>query len=500
VWTPEKLRWLSPEEQVKLAEAWGIKAKIPDVPYLDWYKTTIPPNYGIYPHIEFICSLIDKVIKGDIKRLALSLPPGHGKSQTVTSRLPIYWGERHPKDAIVLTGYNQTFAEKNLSYPCREIAQEMGLLGKATALDEWYFRNNARLVARGVGSAPTGINPISLLIADDPIKDREQANSEVERENIWNWWIGSIVQRFWPETRAIIIATRWHEDDLIGRLKVQNTGEWTFVNVPAVAEIDDPIGRKEGQALWPEGKPRLFLDTLKLSDAYEFEALFQGNPTPKQGSFFKIGNLTKVDGLPCEPTRICRAWDIAATEGGGDYTVGVKIAECQGRYYVMDVRRGQWSTDERNKTILETAAVDGQDCMVRGPKEVGAAGKDFGTFFIRMMAGYPVGLSPVSKSKETRADPYSSQVNAGNVFLLRGAWNNDYVEELRQFPKGKHDDQVDASGDAFKAVALNRSAEGVQSSTHSTPPIYQPALQSGIPAPSQVKPSKQRDGMIVFRR
>jgi len=422
--------------------------------FCEWYLKTIPPNYQLYPHIKFICSLVDKVISGEIKRLALSIPPGHGKSDTITRRLPLYWGPRHPKDAIVVTGYNQTFAEKNLSMPCRELAQELSLLGdKATALDEWYFKNGARLVARGVGSAPTGINPISLLIADDPIKDRAQANSEVERENIWNWWIGSIVQRFWPETRAIIIATRWHEDDLIGRLKVQNTGEWTFVNIPAIADVDDPLNRDQGEALWPEGKPKDFLEILRTSDPYEFEALFQGNPTPKEGSFFKVDNLQVVDVIP-PLAKTGRAWDIAHSKGKGDYTAGVKMARLQdGRYIVLDVVKGQWDTDERDKQILTTAQNDGQDVRIRGPQDPGS--QAWVKAFTRMLAGFPVHTEIVRKDKETRADAFSSQVNAGNVLMLRGAWNADYKEELRQFPNGKHDDQVDASSDVFEDLAAD---------------------------------------------
>ena len=420
--------------------------------FSEWYEQTLPANYRMYRHIRFICDLVDKVISGEIKRLALSIPPGHGKSDTITRRLPLYWGERHPKGAIVVTGYSQTFAEKNLSRPCRELATELDILGtQSTALNEWFFKNGARLVARGVESAPTGINPISLLIADDPIKDRAQANSEVERENIWNWWIGSIVQRFWPETRAIIIATRWHEDDLIGRLKAQNTGEWTFVNIPAIADEDDILGREEGEALWPEGKPKEFLEVLKTSDPYEFEALFQGKPSPKEGTSFRVDRLQVVDVVP-PLKKVARAWDIAHTKGKGDYTAGVKMGVCEdGRYIVLDVRRDRLDTDERDTLIKSTAETDGRDVRIRGPKDPG--GKSWAKSFIRMLAGYNVHTELVSKAKETRWDAYSSQVNAGNVLLLRGTWNADYIEELRQAPNGKHDDQLDASADSFEDLA-----------------------------------------------
>jgi hypothetical protein len=231
--------------------------------------------------------------------------------------------------------------ERDNIWHCRELAREMGVLGdKATALDEWRFKNGARLVSRGVGSAPTGINPISLLVCDDPIKDRKQASSAVERDNIWQWWQGSIIQRFWPRTRAVVIATRWHEDDLIGRLKASGDDSWTFINLPAIAQENDPLGRMPGEALWPEAKPLAFLEKQRAAMGdYEFEAVFQGNPTPREGSFFKVDRFGFVDAAP-KGYRTVRRWDNAATAGSGDYTVGVKMTgpTDDGRFVVLGRR------------------------------------------------------------------------------------------------------------------------------------------------------------------
>lgn len=412
-------------------------------------------------HVEYICGLVQKVIDGDIQRLAISTPPGHGKSETLSRRLPIYWAQRNPEDAIVLTGYSQTFADKNLSWHCRELAREMGVLGdKATALDEWRFKSGARLVSRGVGSAPTGINPISLLVSDDPVKDRRQASSEVERENVWQWWQGSIIQRFWPRTRAVIIATRWNEDDLIGRLKASGDDSWTFINLPAIALEDDPLGRAPGEALWPEAKPLEFLERQRdaMGD-YEFEAVFQGNPTPREGSFFKVDRFGFVDAAP-KGYRTVRRWDNAATAGAGDYTVGVKMTgpTDDGRFVVLDVVRGQWDTAERNRIQRLTAEMDGKTVTQIGVEDPGSGGKDSAAAFTRLMAGFPCKTERESGAKELRADPFSSQVNAGNIDLLRGDWNRAYVEELRQFPAGKHDDQVDSSAGAFNDLADDQTA------------------------------------------
>jgi predicted phage terminase large subunit-like protein len=451
---------LSPREAALIEEAKrrGLIGARKPKPYAEWYQTTIPKYWAFPRHIQFLCDLAQQVVDGKIQKVALSIPPGHGKSTTITQRLPVYWGLTHPKDTTVLTGYSSGFAEKNLSKPSREVAAELGILDpRTTAMEEWNLTNGARIIARGVGAAPTGINPITLLVADDPIKDRQQANSAIERQNIKDWWDGSIVQRFWPETRAFVIATRWHHDDLIGHIKSKDDGSWTFINLPAIAGEDDPVGRLTGEALWPEGKPLKFLESIRQNNPWEFEALFQGNPTPREGSMFKVDSLAYIDRSEIPTTndiRWVRAWDVASSAGKGDYTAGVLMGvTAGGRFLIADVVRGQWATDERRQVILQTAKKDGPLVMVCGPEDPGAAGKDAVLDFVRLLAGYTVRIRKADKKKELRADPFSAQVNGHNVALVRAPWNTEYVDELRSFPLGKHDDQVDASSDAFNELA-----------------------------------------------
>lgn len=360
-------------------------------------------------------------------------------------------------DAVVFTGYNQTFAERELSKPAREFAQELGILDNSiTAMSAWQLTNGGRLVARGVGSAPTGINPISLLVCDDPIKDRMQAESQIERDNIWDWWTGSIVQRFYPRTKAFVIATRWHHDDLIGRLKEQNDPAWTFINLPAIAEANDALGREEGEALWPESKPIEFLERVRSQmGEYNFQALFQGNPSPRQGAIFKVDRLNFIEAEDVPPlVNRVRKWDTAASSGKGDYTAGALLGKDNAdRFYLLDMQRFQEGTDQRNNRIVSTARADGSGVKIVVPEDPGSAGKDQALMFIRMLQGYSVQAIRETGSKEVRADGFASQVNAGNVYIVRASWNSALVEELRQFPSGKHDDQVDAVAGAFHELS-----------------------------------------------
>jgi predicted phage terminase large subunit-like protein len=424
--------------------------------FSQWYQLRKPTDYGFPRHIKYLCDIVDKVIRGELQNVAISMPPGHGKSQTITTRLPVYWGQRHPKDAIVFTGYSQDFADRNLSRPARELADELGVLdASSNAMSEWRLTNGARLVARGVGSAPTGINPISLLICDDPIKDRAQAESQIERSNIWDWWTGSVVQRFYPRTKAFVIATRWHHDDLIGRLQQQSDQNWTFINLPAIAEENDALGRQPGEALWPEVKPLEFLENVRQQmGEYNFQALFQGHPSVREGAIFKVDRFVYIDAADLPPmVELVRKWDVAASSGKGDWTAGVLLGkDAAGRIYILDAQRFQHSTDERNARMLATARADGEQVRIVVPEDPGSAGKDAALNFIRLFGGYNIKAVRETGSKELRADGLAAQVNAGNVALVRGPWNAAFIEELRQFPTGKNDDQVDAAAGAYNEL------------------------------------------------
>lgn len=258
--------------------------------------------------------------------------------------------------------------------------------------------------------------------------------------------------------------TRWHEDDLTGWLLSEESGEepekWHIVCLPAVYEkpqvfpdcctVAPDFRTADGEALCPERYPEPKLKKLaaRIGD-YHFDALFQQRPTSKKGLFFDVAKLIIVEAAPVEAKR-ARGWDKAATAGDGDFTEGLRMAKAaDGIHYIEDNVGGQWNTADRDKTIRQTAELDGQKVRQIGEQEPGGSGVSDAENFIRMLSGFPVSVEKVSTNKMLRADAFSAQVNAGNVKLVKGEWNKGYIEQLRKFPKGKHDDKVDASSLAF---------------------------------------------------
>lgn len=399
--------------------------------------------------------------RDEFDRLLITMPPRHSKSETCTVRAPAYLLEQDPHERILVTGYNETMARR-FSRKTRTILRGRVELSKEkSGVDEWETIEGGGLVARGVGTPPTGFG-FGWIFIDDPIKKREEAESETYRNKTWDWYTDDIYTRIEPGGKIVMTLTRWHHDDIAARAVASEPDKWRILKLPALAEADDPIGRKLGEALWPERFNEAALNRIrnvqnKADGAYSFEALYQQNPTPREGAFFKVNQLEIIDTAPAN-LKTVRAWDLAASSKG-DYTVGAKLGKDDaGLFYVLDIVRGQWLPDERNRVMMQTAALDTRSTRIRLSQDPGAAGVDQVQALTRMLAGYSVRSERESGSKEVRADGFASQVNAGNVRLIAGSWNKDFIEELRTFPMGKHDDQVDAASNGFNDLVVTHSA------------------------------------------
>ena len=283
---------------------------------------------------------------------------------------------------------------------------------------------------------------------DDPIKSQREADSAAAREHLWEWYRSDLLTRLKPMGRIVLVMTRWHPDDLGGRL-LASEDEWRVLRLPALAEAGDALGRMPGEALWPEWEDEAALMRKRLAlGERSFSALFQQSPRALGGRLFQVGRVAvaseRLGGISV------RAWDLAASENGGDWTVGVRL--CQGAentFQVADVVRLQGGPEAVVQAIRGTAERDGREVAVSLPQDPGQAGRAQVAFLTARLAGWRVLSSPESGSKATRAMPVASQANAGNLSLLRGSWNRAFLEELEDFPGGAKDDQVDALARAF---------------------------------------------------
>lgn len=338
------------------------------------------------------------------------------------------------------------------------------LTGESTAATEFSLTNGSTFHAAGMDAGVTGFRANGLII-DDPVKGRTQADSETSGPGLIQTYQDNWVSRLVPKGWIVMIMTRWNEADLAGSILPDGwNGEsgdflckdkrtWRVLCLAAKCESEtDPLGRKIGDYLAPEWFPR--------NHWVEFEnvprtwnSLYQQRPSSLDGDFFKPENMPIFKGIP-HGTKLCRGWDFASIKGGGDWTVGIKLGKMpDGRYLIVDVIRFQGSPDEVEAALVNTASSDGLGAIVSLPQDPGQAGKYQIAHMTRQLAGHKVRTSPESGDKETRADPAASQMNVGNICMLEAPWNDSFKAELRVFPNGRFDDQVDALSRAFNELA-----------------------------------------------
>ncbi len=359
--------------------------------------------------------------------------------------------EQDPSQRVIIGAYNQTLANKFSRKARKIVRQRMPLSKERTAVDDWETLQNGGLRAVGVGAGVTGMGG-DLIVIDDPVKNREEASSPTYRAKVWDWYTDDLYTRQEPGGSIVLIMTRWHEDDLAGRILMsESASDWTVISLPAVAMADDAIGRPVGDPLWPERYGTKALDDYRLVLGRSFHALYQQAPQEQEGDFFKRTWFDTVREVPSDATRV-RYWDKGATVDG-DYTVGVLMAKSNGAFYIEDVERGRWTSHDRNQLILRTAHADGNDVAVHVEQEPGSSGLDSVNEIIRLLVGFNVRADKVTGSKGVRAEPFAAQAEAGNVKMKRASWNGAYIDELTTFPNGLHDDQVDASSGAFMQLA-----------------------------------------------
>ncbi|MFT8701907.1 MAG: phage terminase large subunit [Acetobacter orientalis] len=443
------------------------------------------PDYRCGPHHALLCQKLEAVAQGHITRLMVFMPPRHGKSELVSRRFPAWYLGQHPTRQVIAASYGATLAQdfgrsvRNLvtTQPFQALFPGVKLAPDSAAKDVWHTAQDGSYTAAGVGGGLTG-KGAHLAIIDDPIKDRQEAESPARRLAVWAWYRAVLRTRLMPGGAIVLVMTRWSPDDLAGRLlaDMQNaTGEaWHTFILPAVAEappspqphgqagqaplpspLPDPLGRAPGTPLWPAAFSAQELERIRLAvGPREWSALYQQHPVPAEGKLFKTALINVQDALPASQHTV-RRWDLAATtRSTADWTVGVKMARLpDGRFAVLDIARLRADPAQVEAALLATAAQDGPQTGIILPQDPGQAGVAQARYLTGRLAGYKVHTVRESGSKATRASPFASQVNAGNVVLLRAPWVPAFLEELAAFPTATHDDQVDAAAGAFTALA-----------------------------------------------
>lgn len=427
-----------------------------------WAEHVLSPlGQSPAPVHRHILSKLDSVAEGQIDRLMLLLPPGHAKSTYASVIFPAWWFTRHPASSIITACHTADLAG-HFARRVRTLVDEHGpTLGYTLAKGDrassrWRTTERGEYFATGIKGPITG-RRADLVLIDDPIKSHAEADSPGARDALWNWYRSDLATRLKPGGRIVLIMTRWHEDDLGGRL-IEADPSWKIVHLPAIAEAHDQMGRAPGEALWPEWENVAALDRKRQSVGKRvWQALYQQNPAPDANALFLTTRISIIDPTPLSPgSREVRAWDLAATSAGEgrdpDWTVGIKIARLPGGAVVVtDIVRLRGGPAEVADTITNTASQDGHAVLIGLPQDPGQAGKQQVAWLTQRLAGYRVRSSPETGAKLTRATPAAALAEAGLMSLHRGAWNRNFLDEIRDFPNGRKDDQVDALS---RAIAL----------------------------------------------
>jgi predicted phage terminase large subunit-like protein len=376
---------------------------------------------------------------------------------------PAWYLARFPNRRVLLTAYEAEFAA-SWGGRARAILEEfgqpvfgVGVEGRQKARNSWRVSNGSEMVTAGVGGSLTG-RGADVLIIDDPVKNETQAFSQTFRDRTWDWYQSTAYTRLEPGGAIILIMTRWHEDDLAGRIlaTAENSGEpWRVLSFPAIAEDHDVLGRQPGEALWPD---RYGLEALaQIQEAvgsYWWSALYQQRPSLPEGNLFRREWWRFWRELPDFEEAI-QSWDATFSEtSDGSYVVGQVWGKLGRDRYLVDQMRGRWSFTQTLDAIRELsrrwpkARIRLVENKANGPAIMSTLQREIGGF---------VAIEP-SGSKEARASSVTPEVEGGNVFLpdptIPGhEWVRDFISEWATFPRGPNDDQVDAGTQALRRWA-----------------------------------------------
>ena len=411
-------------------------------------------------HIRELCGLLQQFSSDESARILINVAPGTMKSLLISVFYPAWLWAKDPSVRVLTASYSAHLTIRDNLRMRRIISSSdyqqyfhLKIVDDENQKTRYATEQGGWRVATSVGGMGTGEHP-DLIVIDDPTT-AEQARSDTERSAANDWFDQTISPRgIVRNVKVIVIMQRLHEKDLTGHLL--DKGGWDHICWPMRFDASSPDKRDkrktDGELFWPSVFPEEKVRQLETDlGPQDTAGQLQQRPVPKGGFLFQRPWFRIQDASPAKARRV-RGWDTAGTEGAGDYTVGAKIAEADGMFYIEDVQRGQWSPAGVDSVMLSTTQSDGKACAQREEREGGASGKAVIAARAKMLVGFDYSQISVSGDKMTRSKPLRAQCEAGNVVLIKGEWNNAYLDELCFFPVGKYDDQVDASSAAFNSL------------------------------------------------
>lgn len=418
------------------------------------------PDRDFPPFQQHLIDVLDQLEKGTFptRNVLITMPPRHGKSEYCTVNFPLYYMGRDPRRYVMSSSYNSILAQDfgrqvrdgALEHQITQVFPNFKINKRSTAVDVWGTTEGGRYFGIGIGATTSG-RPANLLIVDDPFKNREEADSLLVRNKVWKFYTSALSSRLQPTIDGkppiqLVILTRWHPDDLAGRLMETHDwkhGLWTHVDFPAISLRPDGFRA----ALWPERFSIDWLDRRQALDSREFEALYQQRP------FVEGGNLFQTSWIKYEERRLFPANFVAIiitadtaykTNERNDYSaIVVAGMDRTGQIYILDVIRKRLESPELIREVHHQYL----SYRFRGLRAVYIEDKTSGTEVIQHLRRQGVPALPLKTmaDKVARANTIIPIVEAGRVTLPQGApWFDDFWIEMKQFPNGRFDDQVDA--------------------------------------------------------